>query len=208
MKYFACAALFAASISIIPSAADATVTLDISQVGSDVVGSSSGSLNLTGLTEYEKASALAGELNAAAALAEVGDGGQWVDGFTGLTSYPTSLGPGTGTIFSSSVTGDPFAVYGAFGMVWLPDGYVSGSPIAGTATWLNQTIASLGLTPGTYTFVAPSDTVVVTIEGTAGAIPEPATWAMMLLGLCGIGIAMRSRGRSLFGDSLPNCASA
>ena len=190
MKIFACAALFAASIAVIPSAANATVTLNISQVGSNVVASGSGSLNLTGLTEYEKASALAGEINAAAAFAEVGDGGQWMDGFTGLTSYPTSLGPGTGSIFSSSVTGDPFAVYGAFGMLWLPDGYVSGSAIAGTATWLNQSVASLGLTPGTYPFAAPADTVVVNIEG---AVPEPASWALMLLGFGAIGWAMRCR---------------
>jgi len=75
-------------------------------------------------------------------------------------------------------------------MVWLPSGYVSGNPISGTATWLNQSIASLGLTPGTYSFAAPEDEVLVNIEG---PVPEPASWALLLLGLGAIGIAMRRR---------------
>jgi hypothetical protein len=64
--------------------------------------------------------------------------------------------------------------------------------------------SSIGLAPqlftaGTYrlTFngtstVAGADSGTVTIAA-AGAVPEPATWAMMLLGFGGIGMAMRRR---------------
>ena len=43
--------------------------------------------------------------------------------------------------------------------------------------------------PGGYAF----DLVNVSV---LGAVPEPSAWAMMLLGLGGLGAAMRSRGRS------------
>jgi hypothetical protein len=33
-------------------------------------------------------------------------------------------------------------------------------------------------------------------NGVAAAVPEPATWGMMLLGFAGIGMAMRRRRRS------------
>jgi hypothetical protein len=195
MKFFACATLLAASITVVATAADATVTLNISQVGPDVVASASGSLNLTGLTEYESSTAIAEAINPSVAFSEVGDGSQRVNGFVGLISSPSNFGAANSTIFSSSISGDPFAVYGASGLVWLPDGYASGGPIAATATWSGQSIASLGLAPGAYTFIAPGDSLIVKIEPAPGAVPEPATWAMMLLGLGAIGLSMRSRRR-------------
>jgi hypothetical protein len=38
------------------------------------------------------------------------------------------------------------------GQLILPQGYVSGTALSGTATWANQTLASLGLTPGQYVY--------------------------------------------------------
>ena len=34
--------------------------------------------------------------------------------------------------------------------------------------------------------------------GTIGAVPEPSTWAMMLLGFGGVGVALRRRRRATF----------
>ena len=73
----------------------------------------------------------------------------------------------------------------------MPEGYVSGTSISGNATWLGQTLASLGATPGTYVYTSNSDSVTINI---GGVVPEPASWAMMLLGFGAIGFAMR-RGR-------------
>ena len=42
-------------------------------------------------------------------------------------------------------------------LIFVPGSYSSGD-LSGTATWLNETFASLGLTPGVYTFALPEDT--------------------------------------------------
>ena len=42
---------------------------------------------------------------------------------------------------------------GSVGVVlFVPQGYISGTSLASTNTWANQSFASLGLTPGTYTW--------------------------------------------------------
>jgi hypothetical protein len=60
----------------------------------------------------------------------------------------------------------------------VPDGYVSGSALSGTAIWDAFTIASLGLTPGTYTYTwgtgAHTDNFTINI----GAVPEPSSLVM------------------------------
>jgi len=48
-----------------------------------------------------------------------------------------------------STSGDPFAMYSG-GTLGLPVGYVSQSPLSGTATKASSTFATLGFTPGTY----------------------------------------------------------
>ena len=61
--------------------------------------------------------------------------------------------------------------------------------------------ASLGLTPGIYTWNwgsgANADSLTINI-GTAippGAVPEPSTWAMLILGFGAVGGALRRRKR-------------
>lgn len=60
---------------------------------------------------------------------------------------------------------------------------------------LNQTFASLGLTPGQYVYAGRSETVSVNTGDETGAVPEPATWAMMPIGFGLIGDAIRRRQR-------------
>ena len=64
--------------------------------------------------------------------------------------------------------------------------------LSGSATWDSQTFSSLGVTPGTYKWTwgsgANADSFTLNI-GTAGIVPEPSTWAMMLLGFVGLGLA-------------------
>jgi len=43
----------------------------------------------------------------------------------------------------------------------------------------------------------------ISVQGPAGSVPEPATWAMMLLGFAGIGAAMRRRRKT---TSIPQLA--
>jgi hypothetical protein len=73
----------------------------------------------------------------------------------------------------------------------VPAGYASGTALSGSVTYVCQTFASLGLTPGTYTYTWGSgptaDSLAVKIG--AAAVPEPGTWAMMILGFAALGLA-------------------
>ncbi len=105
-------------------------------------------------------------------------------GFTG----PASLGTG-GTTAASSGTGDLFGIDDL--VLYVPEGY-AGLSLTGSSTFDNTTIAALGFTTGTYVFTWP-DPGSVTVNVSAG-VPEPSTWAMMLLGFAGLGFAgYRSR---------------
>ena len=73
---------------------------------------------------------------------------------------------------------------------------MSGSQItAATDIFANTTLAALGLTPGQFNFGTYSDTIQLNIIGDSvvGAVPEPATWAMMIGGFGIAGASMRRR---------------
>jgi len=78
--------------------------------------------------------------------------------------------------------------------LFVPFGYVSGSPLSSTSTWENASFASLGLTPRTYLKPfgsgANADSVVVVV-----AVPEPAT-----LGIVGMAALTLVRRRRLWGE--------
>jgi hypothetical protein len=77
----------------------------------------------------------------------------------------------------------------------VPVGY-SGAALSDTATYDSQTFSSLGATPGTYKWTwgtGPNQNFTLVI-GTV--VPEPSTWAMMLLGFVGLGfMGYQSAGR-------------
>ena len=177
-----------ASAVFASSVANAAVVVDFTQVGSDVVASANGTLDLTGLTSLGNFG-LAESVRGNFAYIGLGSAGT-VAGYSGLAG-PASFGTGSSFISSNAFSGTSFAINGsAFGppYVFVPVGYVSGSAISGTATFLGQTFASLGLTAGRYGYTSRADSVTVNI---GGAVPEPSTWAMMLLGIGGIGMVMR-----------------
>lgn len=81
-------------------------------------------------------------------FAFVSSGGSVIE-FSGL-SGPSNWGSSTNQVFATSTTGDVFGIFGSISRLALPPGYVSGSALSGTVTLANQTMATLGLTPGTY----------------------------------------------------------
>ena len=106
---------------------------------------------------------------------------------------------GGGDVFrTTSQSGGAFAIIGAAGpfqpnAIGVPTGYVSGTPLSSTMTFANQTVAGMGFDQGRYVYTLPNDRLTVDI----GVVPEPATWAMMLVGFGAAGAALRRRRRAI-----------
>jgi hypothetical protein len=80
---------------------------------------------------------------------------------TGLSRYtgfsgPSSFGPGNTIVNASSDSGDSVGIIGpTFFLgpsIFLPAGYVSGTALSDSSTYNSANFASLGVTPGTYTW--------------------------------------------------------
>jgi hypothetical protein len=173
---------------LLPSSAQAAVVIDIVQQGSDVVATGSGSIDTADL--IVKASGLNGPL--AEVFSSEGEisfssAAQKVMFYSGIAG-PASFGGGGFTPASSS-SGN-FALLGdsIFGpAVFVPVGYTSGSSLSGTDTFVGTTLTGLGLTDGTYVYSWGTGLDADSITVNIGAVPEPSTWAMMILGFCGVG---------------------
>jgi hypothetical protein len=144
-------------------------TATIQEVGSDVVWSGSGTFNLTDLTFTTTSNITAG-YNASQAAWAVGSTvapGDSIDNYDGVTVFPTSFGSGGAGPTSNS--GATFGIVpGGIGRTLLvPAGYVSGTFLSGSTTYASQTIASMGLTSGTYVYSwgsgANADSLTLTI---------------------------------------------
>jgi hypothetical protein len=177
--------------------ARAGYVVDLTQQGSDVVATGSGPIDLTGLTFFSTDNFSGPEITPNGGDDPInmdiltGPRGQPFDIYTGLTG-PASFGSGGGA-GGDSASGD-FVGMTASTDLYVPDGYVSGSPLSDTATYDSQTFSSLGATPGTYKWTwgtGPNQNFTLVIG--AAAVPEPSTWAMMLLGFAGLGfLGLRS----------------
>jgi hypothetical protein len=177
--------------------ARAGYVVDLTQQGSDVVATGSGPIDLTGLTFFSTDNFSGPVITPNGGDDPInmdiltGPRGQPFDIYTGLTG-PASFGSGGGA-GGDSASGD-FVGMTASTDLYVPDGYVSGSPLSDTATYDSQTFSSLGATPGTYKWTwgtGPNQNFTLVIG--AAAVPEPSTWAMMLLGFAGLGfLGLRS----------------
>jgi len=123
-------------------------TVTLQQVGANVVATGSGAIDLTGLnfgTTLTNGQALI-----------VANEAQIFTGPTSLTSFdlytglsgPTDFGSGF-VKFANSGSGDLVGI-GAFELLIVPHGYISGNPLSDSMTFNNATFSSLGVTPGTY----------------------------------------------------------
>jgi hypothetical protein len=126
-------------------------TMTLQQVGSNVVANGSGAINLTGLTFAGGAAIGGGGIQASAGQIITGSPGS-ARAYTGLNG-PTSFGSG-GLFNASTSSGDLFGRFPTQfgGPLFVPEGYTSGDPLTNSMTFNNATFASLGLTPGTYTW--------------------------------------------------------
>ena len=187
-------------LSALAGRADASGEIDIFQSGADVVAAGAGVFDITDLTYSagsSSESALIAPSRAGLLIGSPADAD-----FYGTLSGPSSLGSGRFPIAASSASGDRFGI-GATDErdLLIPSDYVSGAALLGSATFDNQTIASIGLDPGTYVYTwgngDHADSLTIKI-GLSGPVPEPSTWAMMALGFAALGLTScrASRGRA------------
>ncbi|PYL77311.1 MAG: hypothetical protein DMF26_04565 [Verrucomicrobia bacterium] len=166
-----------------------SVTLE--QVGSDVVATGSGPLDLTGLTLVVTYASLPAQIFPVLGQIVTGSGGA-TDGYQGSISGPTSFG-GVFFTFASSGSGDSVGIFRDTSTLLVPSGYVSGTALSDSATYNNATFASLGVTPGTYvwTWGAGANQNFTLQIGPAG-VPDGGS-TVSLLGFALLGLAALGR---------------
>jgi hypothetical protein len=166
-----------------------SVTLE--QVGSDVVATGSGPLDLTGLTLVVTYASLPAQIFPVLGQIVTGSGGA-TDGYQGSISGPTSFG-GVFFTFASSGSGDSVGIFRDTSTLLVPSGYVSGTALSDSATYNNATFASLGVTPGTYvwTWGAGANQNFTLQIGPAG-VPDGGS-TVSLLGCALLGLAALRR---------------
>jgi len=156
------------------------VNMTLLEVGGDVVLSGEGTMNLTSLTNlqpfFRGISIVPSVSQFGCGLAGPGPFNSRL--YTGATfSSPANFGTGNQTLGDSG-TGDFFGVAFAASsnQLFVPSGYTSGSFISGTTTFNSTTLATLGATPGTYTWSwgsgATLSSIIMTV-GVSGPTPTP-----------------------------------
>lgn len=177
------------------------VIVNVSEIGGDVVFSGSGTLNISGLTSQGSGNLLAGsDFGKEFFLGFDPNGFPAVDfyGATGQVTAPAALFAGDRFITPQLGTGPRFGIaIEAFNgqvdpAVTVPAGYVSGTALSSTSTYSGQTLASLGLIPGSYTWSWANDSLTLNIA----AIPLPATAWLFPAGLIASMRWMRRRSRN------------
>src|SRR5262245_40602249 len=164
-------------------------SVTLQQVGSNVVAHGSGAISLTGLT-LSPGQFVGTRIAASFAIITMSPELVNADAYNGFTG-PTSFGSG-GLFSADSFSGDVFAFdgTGAFGGLFLLQGYVSGTALSNSMTFNNQTFASLGVTPGTYVWTwgtgLPNQNFTLII-GRAG-VPDGGS-TVSLLGCALLGLA-------------------
>lgn len=167
------------------------VTLE--QEGSNVVGTGSGEFDLSGLA-YLFGGAGPNEIAPKVANVQFGENFELVGTYSGING-PSSFGSGSEDLASLG-TGDFVGIYGGapLDQLYVPAGYSSGTLLSNSATWVGSSFASLGLTPGTYTWTwgaAPDQSYTLAIADTA--VPEPLTLSLFGAGLFGAAVFGRRK---------------
>ena len=185
--------------SLLHNATDAAMIVNIEEVGSDVVASYTGSIDLTGIGFNSLGSANTNRIVATVGQVNWQNGVATKASLTDFGKNPWTVAPsafGTGGVFSPDSLS--IAAGNAFGFqsngFYIEPSYVSGSPISGSMTFENQTLASMGINAGdgimNATF-SSGDTL------TVNAVPEPTSIAFLATGglaVGGLAVARRRRG--------------
>ncbi len=180
------AIVLAWAFSVWPAQANSYV-VTLEQVGSNVVATGSGALDLTGLNFLGPIAEDSG-MQPFSGILITGSAGTGAL-YLGSISGPNSFGGGSGTSADSG-TGDLVGI--AFGGplpgLIVPQSYVSGSALSDSAAYDNATFSSLGVTPGTYVWSWGTGVdEKFTLKIGAAAVPDPgSTFGLLLVALSGL----------------------
>ena len=190
-----CSLMFTAvagSLVCVQPAQAYTVTLQ--QMGSNVVATGSGAINLMGLHFLGTVET---EIFIQAMVGAIFTG-QLADtdfyrGFTG----PTNFGSGV-RFFANASSGDDVGIQNFPGAKFLlvPQGYVSNAALSDSMTFNNATFHSLGVTPGTYEWTwgtgLPNQNFTLIISQAGAGVPDGGS-TVSLLGFALLGLAALRR---------------
>jgi PEP-CTERM motif len=175
----ALAAIAAVGLASAPSAHASLFTFTVTEQGGNVDVTGSGSINLVGLTQIGGGFGIPSYI--APSIGRMIVGGDFAT--YGGVSGPDSFGGG-GTTNADNATGDTVGVFVT--ELLIPTGYVSGATLSDSMTFNGATFASLGLTPGVYTYTWGNSDIHSSLIVDIGGVPEPSTWAMLALGFIGL----------------------
>jgi hypothetical protein len=174
------------------TSAQAALLITVTQTDGNVVVSDTGTVDTTQLSFLGSGSTTSPMVAGFEATVIVGPTGySKVDAYSGIVG-PTSFGSGSSghglnPLNGDFGSGDLVAVVGFFNEIFLPVGYVSGTALSSTDTYVGKTLSDLELTLGTYSYTWGSGEHADSLTVQIAAVPEPSIWAMMLLGFAGIG---------------------
>ena len=153
----------------------ASYLITLTEVGSNVVMSGSGTLNIDDLTLVAGATGPMGGvgLGVNSATFVLGANGGYYDQYSGILTHPGNFGTGSGLAASSSAGDIVGVIYNMAPphLLIVPAGYTSGSYLTGSQTFNSQTFNSLGLVAGTYSYTwgtgSNAEILSVVVGGTA-----------------------------------------
>lgn len=186
----------ATSLSVV-SSAHAGIIISIEESGSDVLFTTSGSLNTTGLTGHSDTTNIRsvsynnGPSSFRTWIAFGGGSqdffsgdGNGLSGYTSDVSWTGGSAGGLGVDLLSGLANFGFRT-GAYHDIWIPHNYVSGTTVTQVLRRSNASLASLGLNAGDYAEVSwtgagegSGDSIRMQVVG-ASAVPEPSSLALI-----------------------------
>ena len=178
-------------LAVTPASAAFIATMQPS--GPDVLITGSGTLDLTALSLQGTGASVPVLFPSRPLIALGGPGSVPTQQYGGSITGPGAFGTG-GFLVGTVGTGPRVGLdFGSPTHLRVPTGYVSGSPLSATSTYLGSTFASLGVTPSTYVWSWGSGGNADSF--TLNIIPEPSTALLLASGL--VAMAMGRRRRAL-----------
>lgn len=189
---------------LVVAPAQAKLILSLSEVGGDVVGTSSGSLNLDSLFVFDTLAGTGGGVQVKESVfggtnlgigAAAGPVNVWLHApgpgaFSGPPGFDSAA---LNQYFNADIDSGLFAgILASTGLI-VDQSYVSKAAINASSTWVGTTLSDMELVEGTYTWTWGTgddrDALVVNIG--SAAVPVVATPLLVFLGLSMIGLARR-----------------